>query len=121
MSFEWFIFAVVFGCGLFPILRHFRLAPRLIAICLLLGAATIGGAITLSKRQETRTKLLTELKQRTPIGDRGEGYSRSETCASCHPREHQTWFKSYHRTMTQIASPETMIGKFDDVELEWAG
>jgi predicted CXXCH cytochrome family protein len=121
MSFEWFIFVVALGCGLFPILRHFGLAPRLIAVCLLLGAATIAGAITLSKRQQAQTKLAVERAQKTPMSDRGEGYVRSETCASCHPREHQTWFKSFHRTMTQVASPQTVLGKFDNVELEWAG
>jgi predicted CXXCH cytochrome family protein len=86
-----------------------------------LGAATIAGALTLSKRQETRVKIAIERKQTMPVGDRGDGYARSETCASCHPREHQSWFKSYHRTMTQVSSPETILGKFDDVELDWAG
>ena len=121
MSLEWSIFVVALGCGLFPILRHFGLAPRFIAICLLLGAATIAGAITLSKRQDAQTKIALKRSQKTPMGDRGEGYVRSETCASCHPREHQTWFKSYHRTMTQVSSPQTVIGKFDGAELEWAG
>ncbi|HUS35924.1 MAG TPA: cytochrome c3 family protein [Verrucomicrobiae bacterium] len=90
-------------------------------LCLLLAAATIAGAINLSKRQEARMKLARERIQTTPVSDRGEGYVRSETCASCHPREHQTWSKSYHRTMTQVASTETVVGKFNGVELEWAG
>lgn len=121
MPFEWLIFVVALGCGLIPILRHFGLAPRLVILCFLLGAATVAAAITLSKRQETRTRIARERLQTTPSGDRGEGFVRSETCASCHPREHQTWFKSYHRTMTQVASPETVLGQFNDVELEWAG
>jgi predicted CXXCH cytochrome family protein len=121
MPFEWLIFAVALGCGSIPILRHFGLAPRLVTLCILLGAATIAGAITLSKRQETRVKSAKERIETTPVGDRGEGYVRSETCASCHPREYQTWHKSYHRTMTQVASPENVLGKFNDVELEWAG
>lgn len=121
MPFEWLIFSVALACGLIPILRHFGLAPRVATLCLLLGAATIAGAITLSKRQEARRKVANERLQATPSGDRGEGYVRSETCASCHPREHQTWFKSFHRTMTQVASPETVLGNFNDVELEWAG
>jgi predicted CXXCH cytochrome family protein len=121
MAFEWLIFVVALGCGLIPILRHFGLAPGLVTLCFLLGAATIAGAITLSKQQNTRVQIAKERSKTTPGSDRGGGYVRSETCASCHPREHQTWFKSFHRTMTQVASPETVLGKFNDVELEWAG
>ena len=75
----------------------------------------------MSKRHEARVKIAKERMKTTPAGDRGEGFVRSETCASCHPREHQSWFKSFHRSMTQVASPETVLGNFDDVELEWAG
>lgn len=30
---------------------------------------------------------------------------------------HATWHASYHRTMTQVATPESVIGEFDDVRL----
>ena len=121
MAFAWLIFVVALGCGLIPILRRSSLAPRLVALCLLLAAAATAGAIALSKRQVARVQIAKERIRTTPSSDRGEGYVRSETCASCHPREHESWFKSFHRTMTQVASPETVLGNFDDVELEWAG
>ncbi len=46
-----------------------------------------------------------------------DGFVTSQTCQACHPREYETWHDSYHRTMTQVASPQTVIGDFDDVTL----
>ncbi len=46
-----------------------------------------------------------------------DGYVGSETCRSCHPHHHETWHDSYHRTMTQVASRESVLGDFDDVTL----
>ena len=37
----------------------------------------------------------------------------SATCRSCHPHEHRTWHDSFHRTMTQKATPENVLAKFD--------
>lgn len=54
------------------------------------------------------------------LGRPGE-YAGSETCRACHPDQHASWHRSYHRTMTQIASPETVRGTFDNVTLELDG
>ena len=56
-----------------------------------------------------------------PIEANKDGYVSSRTCQACHPHQHATWHASYHRTMTQLAAPETVVGSFDDVELELAG
>jgi predicted CXXCH cytochrome family protein len=32
-----------------------------------------------------------------------DGYVTSRPCRSCHPREYETWRKTYHRTMTRVA------------------
>ena len=47
---------------------------------------------------------------------RGE-YAGSESCQSCHPRQHGSWHATYHRTMTQLATPESVLGDFDNVQL----
>lgn len=47
-----------------------------------------------------------------PIEVAANGYVSSKACRECHPHEHATWHASYHRTMTQIASPETVVGRF---------
>ena len=42
------------------------------------------------------------------------GYVNSETCLSCHPDQHDSWKKSYHRTMTQTAVGDHVLGDFSD-------
>ncbi len=45
------------------------------------------------------------------------GYVGSAACQSCHPHNHATWYDSYHRTMTQVATEQSVIGDFDNVQL----
>ncbi|MBG85514.1 MAG: C cytochrome precursor [Verrucomicrobiales bacterium] len=46
-----------------------------------------------------------------------EGYAGSDSCRDCHEHNHQTWFESWHRTMTQEARLDNIIGNFDNVSL----
>ncbi len=60
--------------------------------------------------------------QGRPIEVQPEGYVTSRACRACHPAEYATWNASYHSSMTQVVSPQTVLGDFDDVELrhgEW--
>lgn len=54
-----------------------------------------------------------------PVDD--TSFASSNTCRSCHPRHYATWHDSYHRTMTQAATPETVLADWDDVTLEDRG
>lgn len=56
-----------------------------------------------------------------PIQSPAQGYAGSSSCKRCHEQEHSTWHASFHRTMTQVASPETVLGDFDDVHLDMSG
>jgi hypothetical protein len=55
------------------------------------------------------------------VVDASSPYAGSGACRACHPREYATWRKSFHRTMTQAVTPETVRASFDDVELSWDG
>ena len=44
---------------------------------------------------------------------RDDQYVSSTECRSCHPGEYASWHESYHRTMTQLATPESVLGAFD--------
>ncbi len=55
-----------------------------------------------------------------PVEVHSHGYVGSDACRSCHLQEHASWHASWHRTMTQIATPESVIGEFD-VSLAWEG
>ncbi len=46
-----------------------------------------------------------------------EGYVSSRTCQACHPAEYASWYGSFHRTMTQVATPETVRADFDGVQV----
>lgn len=56
-----------------------------------------------------------------PIERPDGGYVSSDTCEACHPGEYASWHRSYHRTMTQAATPASILGDFDGVHLEWKG
>jgi hypothetical protein len=56
-----------------------------------------------------------------PIQSPKENYVSSQTCRSCHPGEYHTWHGSYHRSMTQVASPESVLGDFDDTAVSLRG
>jgi Cytochrome c554 and c-prime len=45
------------------------------------------------------------------------GYVGSAACQNCHPNQHGSWHESYHRTMTQVASDESVLGDFNNVRL----
>ena len=48
-------------------------------------------------------------------------YVSSRTCKSCHTSEHASWHLSFHRTMTQVATRDTVLGHFDHQTLELDG
>ncbi|MCS6978445.1 MAG: cytochrome c3 family protein [Gemmatales bacterium] len=41
-------------------------------------------------------------------------YVTSASCYKCHPHHYETWHRSFHRTMTQEATPQTVRGDFND-------
>lgn len=45
----------------------------------------------------------------------------SDACRSCHPGQHASWHQTYHRTMTQVAAPSTILAPFDGQELSSRG
>lgn len=46
-----------------------------------------------------------------------QGYAGSDACRSCHEDQYGSWHRSYHRSMTQIASEASVQANFDDVAL----
>ncbi len=56
-----------------------------------------------------------------PREGRPGGYVSSAECRACHSREYESWHRSYHRTMTQLATAEAVRGDFGDVLLQMNG
>ena len=89
--------------------------PRLLAIPLgYLGTIAIAWVAMASRPEGYRPKpahdeTVSSRPAEGPIGD----YVTSDTCRSCHPGEYHSWHASYHRTMTQVATEESVKGDFD--------
>ncbi len=45
----------------------------------------------------------------------------SEGCRECHAEQYASWHASFHRTMTQRATPKTVLADFEDATLELRG
>src|SRR5436305_2797368 len=51
-----------------------------------------------------------------PIQSQISGYVSSNACRACHVENYESWHGSFHRTMTQVASPASLlndVGKLD--------
>ena len=81
---------------------------------LLVGASLLGVAAVLSLDPATAEH---DIKNR-PIQVDADGYVSSRTCRACHPAQYDSWHGSFHRTMTQVATPESVRADFDDVVVE---
>ena len=53
-----------------------------------------------------------------PVQVPGDRYVSSQTCRACHPSQYASWHASYHRTMTQVATPESVAAGFDGVRVD---
>jgi formate-dependent nitrite reductase cytochrome c552 subunit len=53
-----------------------------------------------------------------PVEISGDRYVSSRTCRACHPSQYASWHASYHRTMTQLATAESVATSFDGVRVE---
>ena len=60
-----------------------------------------------------------ELAQRPDFAS--VAYIGSERCENCHLDRHDSWARTYHRTMTQAVSSKTIQGQFDGAPLNYFG
>lgn len=48
-----------------------------------------------------------------PFPSQQGGFVASEACRECHAAEFESWHDSYHRTMTQVAGPNSVVAPFN--------
>lgn len=107
------VFVVVFGIARWTRVRAawpFGVAASLIAGCV--AVALTGGGNSEPPVDELPNLATAEFR---PVPVSANGYVGSDACQTCHPNQHESWHASYHRTMTQVATPKTALGDFDDV------
>ena len=62
-----------------------------------------------------------ELAAAVPAERTEGGFTSSATCRACHPGQYEAWHRSFHRKMTQVATPAAVLGSFDGVVLRDQG
>jgi hypothetical protein len=97
------LFATVVGLASRP-LGRFR--------AVIVGAVVAWLALAASKAVHPRGDFVSEAATvgrpiRIPVDD----YVSSTTCKACHPHQYRTWDDSYHQSMTQLASRESVLGE----------
>jgi hypothetical protein len=101
-----------------PALFGFRGSERRVVVTVAV-AATATCALLVGAAVANRHPAEPPEDPSVPLQVVDDDYRSSRSCRSCHPRQYATWHRSYHRTMTQTATRESVIGDFDDVRLRF--
>lgn len=117
MALEWQLFLAILIVGILPFLRRKRAIVFGSAVALMAVGVGAGWSVKQYRSDFARH----ERAKTLPKEGRPGGYVSSDTCRSCHPGQFESWHRSYHRTMTQYATPQAVKGDFNDVTLELAG
>jgi hypothetical protein len=88
-----------------------RLRPGVLIVAALAIASAVGLAEILNGDPPPPEQAVAN----RPIQFSQDGYAGSQSCQACHPSQYSSWYRSYHRTMTQVATPETAVADFDDI------
>lgn len=103
---------VVVGAVAYPILR--LATPADAARRFALGLAVCGWLVVSVGQAVRRESPLVAHRPRQVADD---GYVGSTSCRDCHAGNYASWHASFHRTMTQVASPRATPAAFDDREV----
>ena len=122
MRVEWLLFLALLAIGLFPFLRRASsVGTRFVVLAVLLAAGGLFAAAKWTDWRERKSFERTQFYASVPREGRPGGYVSSDKCQSCHPDQYASWHRSFHRTMTQYATPEAVRGKFEGQTLELEG
>lgn len=96
---------------------------RSVAVALAVSGALVASwsARAYQARQAAQRESRARIEPKVPLERPGHEYVSSDHCEACHPSQYASWHRSYHRTMTQKASPATVLGNFDHVTLRVDG
>ena len=98
------------------ILIAFALLPIVAGVGLLLRAV-----IEVPGTRSREPLAASQLADHRPVEVLADDYVTSSACLECHPKNHESWHASYHRTMTQLPSADSMRVEFSQQQLEFDG
>jgi hypothetical protein len=81
---------------------------------LLIGAGISAADLAMLRRMNTSA----DEGRHRPAQVSGDGYVSSDSCRACHPSQYASWYASYHRTMTTVASPNTIRADFSNLTVD---
>jgi hypothetical protein len=117
---EWIIVSLLLAGVWMALGRWFR-STKVWFVLTLAYAGALGSVGWWQRELDTQNKARAALALKTPATQRPGGYISSDTCRACHPEQYRSWHDSFHRTMTQLPSRQTVRGDFENVTLELAG
>lgn len=119
MDLEAAIFAVLLGLASWPFIARIsrRKSPMLTMVLCVTGSLTAAWYLGGFRGEDLPEQMIVDRPVRLPK----DGYVTSDNCRSCHPAEYQSWHASFHRTMTQVPTPQSVRGKFDNHSVEIYG
>jgi len=82
--------------------------------------ATVAGFTWATRSYDPSNQRVKRIVNR-PLQEPDRGYVSSTACRACHPDQYDTWHDSFHRTMTQLATPESVVGTFDGLPFDLDG
>lgn len=123
MNFEWLLLSLGLVVAAVP-LMHVPIRERgflrgellMLVVCI----CVLGSLVTARVSRRVASDAA-DLSAKRPGEVQENNYVHSDSCQACHPGEYGTWYGSYHRTMTQEATPEAVVGDFNNVTLHFGG
>ena len=121
-SVDWVCFGLLAGLAAVAALALSRLVygvgrRRSRGAAFLLVLVAIGATSALAPRRPEAGTLEDPASRGRPVEVRELGYVSSDTCRTCHPTQYATWHRSYHRTMTQVVGPDTVLSDWNTTVL----
>ena len=109
-----FVLVILFAAGSFVIYRLLTSLSLVAGLCfsILVAALMIAPLVGLVPVISEPT---------SPPDYRTNEYRTSQTCKSCHADHYHTWHDTYHRTMTQDVTEESVLGRFDGEQISVSG
>ena len=118
MSFEGLLFGLLLAAACVPAICAMRrkwIGVFVVVLLCLAVVAPVATKWTAWKTQDLQRRSAIDLR---PVELSQDGYVSSDTCRACHPGQYSTWHASFHRTMTQFATADSVRAPFDGERLE---
>lgn len=90
-------------------------------VALLLGPILGLGLWAVCKQFQTENRTGHTMMASQNVAVKEPKFETSGTCVECHKDQYDSWYKTYHRTMTREATPENVKGDFNNATLTYQG